>query len=117
MRAGDQFALQMEGFHVANAVVEEISNGEAIIYIPATRIVMGVSESLVERTPETSTTILTDNPLEAPESRASNSSRQRDPVETPEPPRPVSAPVGDLVADGDNYVPLAQRNFDSSAID
>lgn len=133
MKQGDEIAVSMEGFHVANAVIEEVSNGEAIIYIPATRLVMGVAESLVEKPNEGTKQLLTDHPLEGPESAAPNLPVEPPaiwggvvaPANTPEPSEgnvePPSPTVARAIATGaiatDNYVPLDQQKLDSSAID
>ena len=46
MKIGDRIAVQMEGFDVAEAVIEDIEDGKATIVIPATRVVVGVRTSL-----------------------------------------------------------------------
>lgn len=52
MKAGDELTITMEGFSVGTAVIEQIEDGKATIYIPATRVVMGVKQSLTDVDPE-----------------------------------------------------------------
>lgn len=52
MKAGTQLPVTVEGFNVATAVIEEIADGRATIYIPATRFVLGIQTSLTDLTPE-----------------------------------------------------------------
>lgn len=52
MKVGDEILVNMGGFDVANAVIEDISDGKATIYIPATRVVMGVKSTLTDLAPE-----------------------------------------------------------------
>ena len=53
MKVGDQLVVSLEGHQVGMATIEDISDGKATIIIPATRVVMGVKQSLTELAPET----------------------------------------------------------------
>ena len=53
MKIGDEFKVQLEGFHVANGYVEDFDGDDVIIVIPATRVKMGVSSQLAPKAPET----------------------------------------------------------------
>lgn len=57
---GDQFPVMLEEHQVAIATVEDIDGKEAILRIPETVIVMGISSRLaeLERNPETSRIII-----------------------------------------------------------
>lgn len=52
MKPGDEFPVQLSGYHVANGIVEEIDGDEVVIIIPATRVKMGIKTSLTDTTPE-----------------------------------------------------------------
>lgn len=52
MKPGDEFAVNMEGFHVTNGVIEEIDGDTVTVFIPATRVKMGIRAQLTDLTPE-----------------------------------------------------------------
>lgn len=59
MKVGDQYPLLLEGRHtVAYAVVEHIENGEVSLVIPATRVIMGLNQTLAPRDPDGSRVLL-----------------------------------------------------------
>lgn len=48
MKIGDRISVSMAGFEVTEAIIEDIDDGKATIFIPATRVVMGVATSLTD---------------------------------------------------------------------
>lgn len=46
MKIGQSLAVQIDGIDVAEAVIEDIEDGNAIIVIPATRLVVQIKQSL-----------------------------------------------------------------------
>jgi len=46
MKIGDRLAVQIEGVNVAEAVVEDIEDGNAVLVIPATRLVVKMRSTL-----------------------------------------------------------------------
>lgn len=58
MKIGDRLSVTMEGFEVAEAIIEDIDDGKATLFIPATRVVMGVATSLTDLPEEGSERIL-----------------------------------------------------------
>lgn len=46
MKIGDRLAVQIEGVDVAEAIVEDIDDGNATLIIPATRLVVRMRQSL-----------------------------------------------------------------------
>lgn len=46
MKIGDRMAVQIEGVDVAEAIVEDIDNGNVTLVIPATRLVVKMRQSL-----------------------------------------------------------------------
>jgi hypothetical protein len=120
MKAGDELALSMEGYHVANAVIEEINGTEATIFIPATRIVMGVAHSLTDLEPkgDSASTIITDAPS------LQGASGGPEGVSAPQK-APQEAPAQKPGTDANKEIEeayrasgsLSEMNLDSSAID
>lgn len=124
MKMGDQFAVQMEGLHVANAVIEEVDRdaGEVTLFIPATRFIVGLSEEIVDKNPEPTRELLTDDGLEEkPVQQSAFSAPQRvtEPISEPRGPRVETAAERELrEAYEGTYVPLeSMKDLDSSAID
>lgn len=50
MKQGDELAVSIEGITVGAAIVEEVYDGKVTIFIPATRVVMGIRTSLTADT-------------------------------------------------------------------
>lgn len=98
MKVGDQLSVQLEGHTVGVATIEDISDGKATILIPATRVVMGVRQSLVaDVAPETDRVFA--GTAETSEPNTSDASEEAE-----------SAAVEEGVS-------LSQQNLDSSALD
>lgn len=55
MKVGEHLKVFIEGYEVGYAQIEDISDGKATLIIPATRVVMGVKQSLVDIEPEVET--------------------------------------------------------------
>jgi hypothetical protein len=107
MNIGDRFAVQIEGMDVAEAIIEDMDDGNATIVIPATRLVVRMRQSLdlaATKEPEVDRVFAGvetsgDNTSEAAE--AANNAPQ--PVVEPvvvAPPVPEIGPYGEDVGEG-----------------
>jgi hypothetical protein len=129
VKMGDEMAVTMEGLHVANAVIEEVDRdaGEVTMYIPATRFIVGLSENIVDKNPEPTRELLTDQGLEEKPAQQSASGNGQSPFQAPERvTEPISEPRRGIVETAaerelrEAYAgttSLADMNLDSSAID
>lgn len=137
MKTGDVMPLSMDGLHVGDAIIEEIDRdaGEVTMFIPATRFIVGLAESIVDKNPESTRDLLVDEGLEEKEAKRSRLNADdparngQDPFKAPERlAEPVSEPRGGRretagerelrEAYEGTYVPLEDmRDLDSSAID
>lgn len=123
MKTGDELAVTMEGLHVANAVIEDVNReaGEVTMYIPATRFIVGLSESIVDKNPETNRELLTDQGLE--EKPAVVSRANMGPRDATNGPSSAQQPIGESAAERElreayaSTSSLADMQLDSSAID
>lgn len=92
MKAGDQLPVSISGFDVAAAVIEDISDGKATVYIPATRVQFGVRTELEPVTPEVDR--IFGGMVEDQQSNASEASEaHNEAVETPKAPEGTDTPV------------------------
>lgn len=128
MKVGDQMVVRLENFDVAMATIEHIEDGKATILIPATRIVMGVRQELAPLNPEVDRIFAgTTEPKGTNESDASGvhdaseSLAQQQTNESGPTPQSNSSSVSEAnpvsLSEQLDPVPLAQRNFDTSALD
>ena len=94
MKQGDELAVSIEGITVGAGVVEEVYGDKVTIFIPATRVVMGIRTSLTADTgaPEVDRTLGTQVEHDDNSSEASDE---------------VDAPV-----QSDDTIPLSQQRLD-----
>lgn len=117
MKIGDKLAVQIEGMDVSEAVIEDISDGNAIIIIPATRLVVQVRQSLdlgATATPEVDRVFVgveqeqaTPAPEEAPVQ----------PMTQVAPPTDAGRGIYTSPAQGDIGEGIHNKQLDSSALD
>jgi hypothetical protein len=74
MKQGTEFPVSIQGIVVANAVVEDVEGDRVTLYIPATRVIMGVRHELTdtEYTPDTDRMFVGQDEPGSDESEASN---------------------------------------------
>lgn len=101
MKPGDKFAVNLDQWTVAEAVVVDIEDGQVTLDIPATRIVMGVKTSLADLTPvepsvEHQILGAEDGPQAPNTPDASSPTQQSTPVSAP--PVPAPLPVSEVTA-------------------
>jgi hypothetical protein len=99
MKIGDTISVTMAGFEVAEGIIEDIADDKATIFIPATRVIMGVAHSLTDLEPEIDRRLdgmVRDNDTTSAASQEVN-----------------NRITNDDIGEGN----LRNRNFDSSAID
>ena len=113
MKVGDRFSVQIEGMDVAEAVIDDIEDGKAILVIPATRLVVQVRQSLdlaATKTPDV------DRIFTGVEESGSNTSEATEAVsEAPRAPvAPVQQTYGGTADIGEG---IHNQQLDSSAID
>jgi hypothetical protein len=122
VKMGDEMAVTMEGLHVANAIIEEVDRdaGEVTMYIPPTRFIVGLSENIVDKNPEPTHELLTDDGLEekpAQQSAFSAPQRVTEPISEPRGGRVETAAERELREAYEGSQSLHEMNLDSSAID
>lgn len=95
MKIGDQFAVVVEGLTVGYAEVENMEGDQALLFIPATRVLVGVRHSLADieapapttsRQVELENTSISGGVVDAPEVNPATTSAQ---------PAQVAAPVAE----------------------
>lgn len=52
MKQGTEFPVTIQGIQVANAIVEGVEDDKVTLFIPATRVIMGVRHELTDTNPE-----------------------------------------------------------------
>jgi len=125
---GDELPLTMDGLHVGNAIIEEVDRdaGEVTMYIPATRFIVGLAESIVDKNPEPTREVLTDEGLEEKTQQRSrlnaddpfrSPERLSEPISEPRGPRAETAGERELREAYSAAGSLHDMNLDSSAID
>jgi hypothetical protein len=118
MKIGETIPVTMEGYEVAQGIIEDMEDGVATILIPATRVQMGIATSLTDLTPNEnkSQALLTDNDLEGdPNASVQNMQSDSKPSTNSDGPEAQAAapqPAGGMseaYRDDGTRIPLSQR--------
>jgi hypothetical protein len=113
MKIGETIPVTMEGYEVAQGIIEDMEDGVATILIPATRVQMGIATSLTDLTPDENKSqgLLTDHDLEGDPNEQVHSETSTN-SDGPEAQAASAKPAGGMseaYRDDGTRIPLSQR--------